>query len=278
MEPTAEGEKSALRLYLLGQLTPEQRVPLEERLLTDGAFYEELSITEDELIDRYLVADLTAAEREGFETHFLLAPERQRKLSFARSFRRYIAAESAESAEPHEDPVESAAPSPAADPSPAPGKQNLFRLLLSTRPALAYSLAAVLLLAFAVSWIVISRRPTDRPRHEPRNVYAVTLTPGLTRDSGDLKKITIPPDADTLRLRLELPAGDYESYRATLLTAERAQVWTADGLRPGADVEVVDFDVPSTVLKPGYYLVTISGRLPDGSYEELPRFTFRLAD
>ncbi|HEX7176184.1 MAG TPA: hypothetical protein VF240_13060 [Pyrinomonadaceae bacterium] len=286
MELTSEA-MGALRQYLLGQLAPEQRTPLEERLLTDAAFHDELSIAEDDLIDRYLSGELAAADHQDFETHFLLAPERHKKLRFARALRRYVAAETdapgsavALASLPaglREEPAATKEQTPGdLGTRPAtPGKQNLFQLLFARGPALAFSLAAALLLAVvAVSWVAF-----DRPARREvafRNPYAVTLTPGLTRGSGEPARIQLPAGADALRLRLELPAAEHESYRAALLTAERAEVWAADELRPAAGSAAIDMDIPASVVGPGDYHVTVSGRAAGGRLEDVSRYTFRV--
>src|ERR1700682_2490180 len=83
-------EQETIRLYLLGQAPLEDSSKVEERLLTDGEFYQELLIVEEELIDRYLSGELSESERESFEPHFLLPPERQQKLRFARSLKKYV--------------------------------------------------------------------------------------------------------------------------------------------------------------------------------------------
>ena len=74
---------------------------LEERLLANSAFYEELLIVEDELVDEYFADELANSERESFETHFMLAPERQQKARFARNLKKYVSATRA--AHSHED-------------------------------------------------------------------------------------------------------------------------------------------------------------------------------
>ena len=270
MRPPAEGN-ATLSQYLLGQLTPERQSPLEERLLTEAAFHEELTIAEDELIDRYLAGDLAPAERQSFEAHFLLAPERRRKLRFARTLRRYVAAESG-----HTQEEAAASDERASDAPPlAPRKPNFLKLLFS-RPALAFSVAALLLVA-TVSWIVVSRRAAQTPL----NVYAVTLTPGITRDSGGgMTRITIPPDVGALRLRLEFPKDDYPAYRTELQTAESRTIHTADGLKSD-DVggrRVIAVDVPVGILSAGDYQLRLYGLNPRGDAEAISRHYFRLTD
>lgn len=279
MDQTAE-ETRALKEYLLGQLTPERGAPLEERLLTDRAFYEELSAAEDELIDLYLEGDLDAADRAAFESHFLSAPERQRKINFARALRRYVATEAAAPAEAVEDAADPQAEAPPEAPppelGPTPLRRNRFPMLFARRPALAFSLAAALLVSVAaVSWLAVGRRTSQ----SPRNVYAVTLTTGLTRDSGETRRVTPPDGADTLRLRLELPAdADYASYRFELQTPEGRTVHTGDHLKP-AETDgrpAVEADVPTELLPAGDYQLKLSGLSTGGDAEPVGRYPFRI--
>jgi CHAT domain-containing protein len=84
-------EQGSIKQYLLGELAPEnRRQELEERILTDDEFFEEILVAEDELTDQYLDGALTDRERERFENHFLSTPERRQKLNFARAMKRYI--------------------------------------------------------------------------------------------------------------------------------------------------------------------------------------------
>ena len=80
----------SMKRYLLGELTEPEQQGLEERLMTSNEFFEELLIAEDELVDEYLQGTLSPREQEKFNDHFLCTPERQNKLRFARSLRRYV--------------------------------------------------------------------------------------------------------------------------------------------------------------------------------------------
>lgn len=92
-------EQVFIKQYLLGELTQEAQQPVEERLLTDNLFFEELSIAEDELIDQYLCDSLTEHQKQRFEEHFLATSERRRKLTFARALRKYVSTSEASEAQ-----------------------------------------------------------------------------------------------------------------------------------------------------------------------------------
>lgn len=94
-------DEHTVRKYLLGELAVDEREQIEERLLTDDTFFNNLTVleeeVEDELIDEYVSGDLTAAERENFERIFLSSPERNDKLNLARDLRERVAVPTAAS-------------------------------------------------------------------------------------------------------------------------------------------------------------------------------------
>lgn len=267
-------DQETLRQYLLGNLLPEESAPLEERLLTDGDFYQELLILEDELVDQYLSGDQSIAERESFEAHFLLTPERQEKVRFSRTLKKYL--DHTEQERANENNVVEV---------PAPvhvlvagrdSTRSPFFSFLSRNPILSYSLAAIVVLVIgAVTWMALKNPGSQGPSH----VLAVVLTPGLTRDGGQITKISIPPGTDTLQLKLQLPKADYASYRARLVAEERSELWSGDDLKPVLSnaTTFIEANIPSRLVKPGDYEVKVSGRLSSGQFEDTQRFTFRVS-
>jgi CHAT domain-containing protein len=88
-------DRITIREYLLSNLAgEEQRERVEERLLTDDEFFEELEIIKEELIDQYVGGVLTNAERERFEQHFLTTQDRRRNLRLAQGLKEYAASAS----------------------------------------------------------------------------------------------------------------------------------------------------------------------------------------
>lgn len=157
MKPDDELERLA-RPYLLGLLAAAERQRFEEGLLTDDGLFEELLIAEDELIDDYLRLNLSGSERERFEQHFLLTPERRRKLSFATGLNKYVMAA-----------AESVRPTPALLPAPAQRVsfwQRLRNFISGMQPLTAISVATILLLAFiSVSLLLRVRRLQNEVAH-----------------------------------------------------------------------------------------------------------------
>ena len=263
MKSNAE-EQEVIRQYLLG-LLPQDRLPqLEERILSDSVFYEELLIAEDELIDQYLTNELSEAERKSFETRFLLTPERQQKIRFARTLKKYVAT------------VEPRKLAPELRPAPV----KFFAFL--RYPIVASSLAAaVLLLVFGSSWVFVRNwRSPEQLQPESRNVLAVVLTPGLTREGGETKRISILPGIETVQFRLELSAINYQTYRVVLLTSESADVWSRENLKPEtlAGEKFLRVSLPAKTLRRDDYQIKVSGWLGDGNYEDIGRYPFRVVE
>ena len=84
-------KKSELREYLLGNINlEEEKTKIEERLMLEEDYFQELLIEEEELIQDYVDKHLTLTEIQNFEEKFLKSEEGRSKVQFARSLRKYI--------------------------------------------------------------------------------------------------------------------------------------------------------------------------------------------
>src|SRR4030095_11859850 len=88
-------EELAVR-YLLGDLTDDEQVEVEDRAFADHQYMERMLAVEDDLIDNYLRGSLSERERSQFEKRFLASDHRRQKIEFARA----LAEVSSKSAEP----------------------------------------------------------------------------------------------------------------------------------------------------------------------------------
>lgn len=232
-----------LRLWLLGMLPEQKSRSLEERLITDSEFYEELFIVEEELIDDYIAGRLSADERTGFESYFMNSPERQEQFRIANALRVYIG--------------DAKKTDPSVDVTPQPR---------FSWPFASMALAAAALVIVALVWLAISLRPAS-----PGKSFGVVLTPrGQTRDGGTVQRITIPPDTDTLDLDLRLTRNDFQKYRATLLNADGGTVQINDNLT-GPTLRIT---VRTQKTPPGEYQLKVDGLNPDGTFESADSYRF----
>jgi hypothetical protein len=266
-------EPEKMKQYLLGKLPPESLAPLEERLLSDGDFYEQLLISEDDLVDDYLADRLSGPERERFEAHFMISPERRQKVRFGKALRRYILAEGVRTSA-----AELSQGSSAAD-KRLRSKRGFVFWPFKLSPVLALSfMITVCLVLFAVSWKVF-RGPSFRATVEKQSQKPtiIALVSGSTRSEGVTPRVSIPPGVDSVQLQLELKRNDYQTYKAELL-GDTSVLATSEPLK--AEVNggrsVVYLALPAHVLKPGDYQVRLSGISDSRGVEVVDRYPFRV--
>ena len=60
-------DANEIKAYLLGGLSPERMEQIEQRILTDNAFHEEIEIMEEELVDHYAQGKMPGDDRLLFE-------------------------------------------------------------------------------------------------------------------------------------------------------------------------------------------------------------------
>jgi hypothetical protein len=273
----SDKEQGTIRLYLLGQASPEDSSWLEEELLTDGELFQELLVAEDELIDQYISDQLTPTDRVSFKTYFLLAPERRQKLQFGKALRKYVNLVGT-SVQLEADAAENVSDEKPDVAKPPPKKRGVFSFLPFSNPIVSYSLAAaILLIAIGVSWVVFNN--WNKQKQQPGNVYVATLTPGLTRDnSAALKRVIIQGPTDGVQLQLILPNGEYQKYRVELQTSESGNIYTQENLagevRDGNRQVVIT--VPATLLPVGDYQLSLSGVNSAGQFESVGKYFFRV--
>jgi hypothetical protein len=262
-------EQKILRQYLLGDLPSESQKSLEERLLTDDEFYEELLMAEDDLVDQYLAGSLSGRQRDSFENRFLITPERWRKLNFASALRKHVA-------RANEQPG-----AESADSARVPQRRLFPWVFHAPYPAVNRVLAVTFLLLVAVmAWVAVKTwRAHDVAETEvATHVFNVELTPGAVREGGRMKRITPPADGAVIRLGLDLPADDYPRYSGALQADDGRVLLSRDNLqaRETGGAHSVSLDVPVEVLPPGDYRVKLSGVTAAGAPEDIASYSFRV--
>ena len=71
--------------YLLGELSEEQQVAIEDQAFADQKYLASITSVENDLIDEYVRNELSPAERQRFEKQFLASAERRKRVEFARA-------------------------------------------------------------------------------------------------------------------------------------------------------------------------------------------------
>ena len=241
-----------LRRYLLGTIEPQVREDVEKRLFSDDKiFWEQMCLVEDELIDAYVSHDLDDDERQSFEQYFLTTEERRDKLTFARALSAHVERER-DSRTPSWNPL----------------RGWVFV------PSWAAAAAALLLIVLpALTWLI------DRPGGQ-RDDATAWLSAGVVRSVGtELQRLRLQPDSKLVRLRLEIDATEYPTYRAAVHLASGEEIWSQNNLT-ATNIEgrqAVELTLPADLLSASDYYIRLSGIPPPPKDPQvLDRYDFRV--
>lgn len=291
-EELPELDRHTMIRYLLGELPQPWQEHFEEQYFSSDKHFENLRRVEDQLIDDY-VADLLSPDAKArFEAHFLSSDRRRRKVELARAIK---------------DGIETASESSISVPVIP------FSPWKRTFTVFSVAAAAMLLLCIGVvSWRnahpdatqtarletppkvqppSVQADGTGSPAVEPSqtaspqvsgstgNILPVTLTPGTLRDI-ETKGVTLSLNARISGFRIQIPMTgepEFDGYLAEIRTPEGKVIKTFDNLAPvgRAKAQILSFVLPSQAIKPGDYLLTLSGKAA-GKIEAVDDFQFRV--
>lgn len=235
-------DQETVRHYLLGRATDDEQQKVEERLLTDDDFFDELEITKDELVEDYLAKQLTQQEREWFEQNFLASPEGKKRQAFSSALNRYVLN--------HEQLKKT------------PGWGERLGAFWNNQPALLRVAAALAVVVIVAGIVWVSRTPA------PRSFATLTLpNTTITRSSGaEVPRIKLTDDALRIKLMFPSPAAPGARYRVELLNDKGE---TKTPAVEGQDPQSVSVVIPAAQLNPGQYAITLSIINSDGSVQRI---------
>lgn len=126
--------------YLLGDLSEEQQVEIEDRAFADKEYLASITAVENDLIDEYVRHELTDADRRKFESRFLASAERRKRVEFAKALARVPA----EVPVPEKRVVQSWS-----------WRESLYAFISVLNPAARFALtAAMLILLVGGAWLL----------------------------------------------------------------------------------------------------------------------------
>jgi len=285
--------------YLLGKLSEEEGVQVENRAFADAAYLGELEAAEADLIDAYVRGDLTQSDRREFERRFLTSPGRRGRVEFAVALAKAMAEmKTSESAA-----VKSAS------------RKALAAAFGPWRRTFQFA-AGVTLVFFALgTWWLARENAAIRSRAsslEARNreletrltqtgrvsgdqllqadaqkqspathvllaIPSLVLLPGQTRSATREKRLEIHPGALIAHIEIQLEArDDYTQFRAEIRTRSGLEAISHGNLvrRRVGEAYAVDFDVPVSALAPNEYELALSGVAPGRPAEQLAFYYF----
>ncbi len=114
--------------------------------------------------------------------------------------------------------------------------------------------------------------PTPTPMKQPApTLVSFTLLPGTLRDEGE-QFIKIAPTANKINLRLNLPkdAAKYQTYSATVKTADGETVFTTPNLK------FLNFTLPAKKLENRTYIIFLEGQNAQNTPESVAEYSFRV--
>jgi hypothetical protein len=141
-----EADKEKLLIqYLLGNLSEERQLQIEEEFLRDDQRYEQLLALENELFYDYAQNKLSPGEREQFEKQFLSSDRHRKNAILASAFARKLS--EAASGETAEDGI--------ADREPRRFRRRLKSYFVAQSAAMRFSLAALAIASIAMIWLAV---------------------------------------------------------------------------------------------------------------------------
>lgn len=263
-----ERERLLIRQYLLGELDEPEREQLEQRVITNPEYKEQVLITEEELLEEFVNGTLSPRELESFTRMYSSSPAQRRKVKVAQALNRY--------ASEHMPVVQ-----PMAHRSWA---RSLIELFSAKSRFHQLSLAAfILLLAIGsvlVYWLITHvwradyyalvqlNQSTSEILQPNSSVISVSLPPLSFRGTGVPKTVTTSKQIQTVQLRLPDPSNGTLTFRAVLKDHDDTEVFTLGDLRARQIDQqwVLVLQIPARMLKTQDYQLEISEKRADGTY------------
>lgn len=266
-------DEAVVRDYLLGRIGPddEMSTQMDERMLVDPEFSLLVDVIEDEILDDYLDAALAPADLAAVEAHFLVPPERQRKLRRLHLIRRISRGAAGENAAPTQ-----------ARPKTGISDRGRVWNIPGIRAWLELAAGVALMLCIAYFWKqhheldlavkksnekLALRADATTPTLAVPEAAVVTLNltdSGLSRgDERSLPVAHLAPNVDMLNISIALTVQPRGRLRARLENGS-AVIWSSEGwvARPVTGGAVLNITIPAAVVPEGIsqLIVTLPGQ------------------
>jgi hypothetical protein len=258
-----------IREYLLGRMddTSESVEGIDELILTNADFSENVELVEDEIIEEYLEGELKPKDMEAVERHFLRPPERKLRLRNARLLNRHLETVSHGSAGDNPQltvrrPLDFSARFPLLP---------RFRVCAEIAAAVVLTVSTVSLvyqrrdiqmeIRKSSQELAQERRRTAALNHQleaaleladPPTAMLSLLEPGVRRGEAQLPELTVGTGTRNIHVEIVLPRAAPGAYRIQLYYAGKT-VWSRDSIEAltAPDGVILMFDLPAQVLAQG---------------------------
>jgi hypothetical protein len=268
--------------YLLEELPEEEAEQFEDECFAQERWPEQLRLVEEDLIDNYLRNELGPELRRRFEDNYLTTAARHERVGLAAALLRHVDETQAAAQEPVaaqetvaveervavEEPVAVAKPvavAPAVA-SPEPTWAERLRAFWSSQSWQLRAVAAILVLALIPGAIWVARNRARSP--QTFATLTLNISAGNRGDGAQTAKVTLPPEADALKLSLTLPEPSTPTarYRVELLN-EKGETQPLE--IAGQDAQSVKTVIPAAQLARGRYALKLFKSDGDGSEQRV---------
>jgi|GEM_PF-3410360 len=275
----SERERLLIRQYLLGELDENDQEQLEQRVITNPDYKEEVLITEEELLEEFVSGTLSMRDLESFNRMYSSSPTHRRKVKVAQALNRYASEHS-----------------PVVQTMVQKGRRRSLIGLFSTKRRFhQLSLAALIVLVIGASilayWLISHPRNPDYDALLKLNQFGsellqpdsslvpVALPALVFRGAGEPKTITITKQTKTVQLWLPDPSGGAYSFRAVLKRNDGSEVFTLEDLRARQIDQhaVLVLQIPAEMLTPQGYQLEIFEKRPDGTFDSPSTYSLNVA-
>jgi hypothetical protein len=256
-----EAQSKALRNLLLHKLPSAQVDELEDRILEDGEFADQIEVAAADLLDDYARRLLSPEDAKLVEEHLLTAPDALQRLSFAKAL--------AEARLSRNNPQL----------HPAERSFSMRRVaVFAAACAACLFLGALAIIQFRHHETPSSTSVKPAPgtgistpgkpsssadsgdENDTRTAFTIVLLASQARGNAE-RRFVVPARARQLRIQCEVPLDDGSpEFHMVLRDAAGHFIDSSEHLQPtqSADIHYVQASYPAGQLEPGRYTVSIA--------------------
>jgi hypothetical protein len=282
-----------LRRYLLGQAADEEQRMIEQNLLANQEYFDQLLKCEEELIDEYASGAMKGADKEYFDKHFMASPERRESVAFAQALHRYWASQQRSRAGMWEL---------------SPGVAARMNIALMAAVIVLAAASALMLRTTLQLRRLVEQNQAELARGEQRektlteqvarltsliqelskegpsthkddsDLASLILSPGVSRAGDPSATLNLSPNIHRLKLILRLEGESYHGYQAEIQNTEGGIVWKNDSVRvrQTGTRRTAELIVPTSLITRSDYLVILSGTNTFRSFDKIGTYHFSI--
>lgn len=268
-----------IRKFLLHQLDSASSEEVEERFFHEPQFKECVLLTEEEIMEDYLLERLSSDDRLRVQKYLLSSPQQIQKLDSIKELVQTVN---------HFTPDESL--------KTETSKKGIFQTLKDFYAAyskpLVFGLSLILIISFSLGIYFLSgsspslseallkkietlNLENESPENASSSVFELSRV--SARGNTQNHRVLIKPEYRIVEFRLAVDQNQYQSYQATLNKFNSPPLTTVKSLqlsqKDGAAYLRIKF--PAEVFEKGFYQINVSG-IADDNVEELGTYGFEV--